>query len=190
MSEWMTERSGIFLKFITVNLYCYLADFHSTHSKHNKNRILGELFSTYHSVYCHVEKSSWSHNIEKSVNVFKNCNHHFILIFRCWPTRTSRWGHIIQYSSVTSCTSDKNGLRTCLQDEYRDGWFHSYPSRDYQTPHHLDLVYWHQQESWHHYILLAMRKCNSSLIIQVIKLIHPKLNMNPCFISDLETKHF
>lgn len=155
----LTERSGC-LKFTTVNLYCYLADFHSTHSKPSKKKKKTKQDSrwTYHSIYCHIKKSSWPHNIEKPVNVLKNRNHHFILIFRGWPRRTSRRCHLIQYSSVTFSTSDKNGLRTCLQDEYRDGWFHSYPNRDYQTPHHLDLVYWHQQESWHHCILLAMRK--------------------------------
>lgn len=78
-------------------------------------------FSTYHSIYCHVEKSSWSYNIEKSVNVLKNCNHHFILIFWCWSKRTNKQRKRIQYSPVTSAISDKNGLRTCLQDEYRDG---------------------------------------------------------------------
>lgn len=55
----------------------------------NKKRLL-KYFSTYHSIYCHVEKSSWSYNIEKSVNVLKNCNHHFIFIFWCWSIIISR----------------------------------------------------------------------------------------------------
>lgn len=53
-----------------------------------RNRHYKELNSvnTYYSIYSHVEKSPWSYNVEDPVNVLKNCNHHFIFVFRCWPT--------------------------------------------------------------------------------------------------------
>lgn len=92
--------------FFTIQL-TFILDTKNT-SKTKKVSKLNYL-STYHSIYCHVEKSSWPYNIEKSVNVLKNCNHHFILIFWCWSKMTSKQCNIIQYSSVTCDISDKNG---------------------------------------------------------------------------------
>lgn len=55
------------------------------------------ILSTYHSIYSHVEKPSWSYNIEKPVNVLKNCNHHFIFVFRCWSTMINRQCNTTRY---------------------------------------------------------------------------------------------
>lgn len=82
------KDEAFFLKFTIANIFHDLAYFHSRHWEHSKNKNGG--FSTYHSVYCHVQKPSWSYNIEKPVNVLKDCNHHFILVFRCWSTMTSK----------------------------------------------------------------------------------------------------
>lgn len=91
MRDWKMRLS--FSKSLSSTIL-HLADFHSRHWQHSKNTHRGtdsKSFSTYHSIYCHVEKPSWSDNIEESVNVLKDRNHHFILVFWCWSTMTSKY---------------------------------------------------------------------------------------------------
>lgn len=92
LNERLKDEAFSFSKSLSSTIL-HLADFHSRHWEHCKNTHRGtdsKSFSTYHSIYCHVEKPSWSDNTEESVNVLKDRNHHFILVFWCWSTMTSK----------------------------------------------------------------------------------------------------
>lgn len=50
--------------------------------------------NTYNTIDGHVKNSSWTNDVEKPVNILKNCNHHFIFVLGCRPENKQTKPHI------------------------------------------------------------------------------------------------
>lgn len=76
---------------------------------------------------------------------------------KLWHKKILQWlsGTSVDTSFVTLVFPECFFLLTCLLDEYKGEWCHSYPGTGYQTPLHLDLAYMHPQEFSHHLPPLA-----------------------------------